>query len=255
MSKRSVEKSLSDGKHRSLPPKDDSPRMFDRISARYDLLNRLLSLRRDVIWRKRLAKALPPANDMHVIDIATGTGDVLLTAFKQTANFGYGIGVDPAGKMLSLAQLKTSEAHMSDKMSFVRADAVSLPFTSDTFDAATIAFGIRNIVEVETALQEMKRVLRPRGRLVILEFSMPSNPFLKAGYLLYFRHLLPLVGAVVSGDKEAYRYLNRTVETFPYGEEFCKLMRTVGFEDVKTQSLSFGIASLYTGHKPGAQNK
>lgn len=240
-------------KETGVPPADRAParehawRMFDRIAPRYDLLNRLLSMRRDVAWRRRLYRHLPEGRDLRVLDLATGTADVLLSLFAEGRKAAFGVGLDMAGKMLLLAQKKVAGQGLASRVHLVRGDATRLGFESGAFDAVTMAFGIRNVVDTPMALREMRRVLKPGGRAIILEFSLPSNPVLRSGYLLYFRHVLPRVGGMVSGDAPAYRYLNQTVETYPYGDAFLRLMDDAGFHHVKAHSLTFGVATIYTG--------
>ncbi len=230
-----------------LPAKSDAPRMFDRIAHRYDLLNRLLSGRRDIAWRREVAALLPDKPQLEILDIATGTGDVLLTLFERRSDVAHGVGADMAGKMLAIGADKVSAAGLENRIELVQADALALPFEESSFDAVTIAFGIRNVTDVSRGLAEMRRVLRPGGKVLILEFSLPRNAFVRAGYLLYFRHILPRLGAIISGDRSAYRYLNRTVEDFPYGGAFGELMTATGFAEVTIRPLTFGIASIYTG--------
>jgi len=219
--------------------------MFDRIAPRYDLLNRLLSFRRDVAWRKALVRALPAGDGLRVLDLATGTADVLLSLSAARGKIRRGTGLDKSAGMIARAQPKIAEA--SAPLDLVRGDACGLGFRDASFDAVTIAFGIRNVPDVPAALREMRRVLRPGGRALVLEFSLPANVLIRNGYLLYFRHVLPRVGGIVSGDAQAYRYLNESVESFPYGEAFLKLMRAAGLRDAKALPLSCGIATLYTG--------
>ncbi len=224
-------------------------RMFDRIAPRYDLLNRLLSGGRDVAWRKRLARYLPPGEDLRVLDLATGTGDVLIMLDQASGRVGSGLGVDMAGEMLALGQRKLERGGLTERFTLARGDATVIPAADDSVDAVTIAFGIRNVDCVEKALAEMRRVLKPGGRALILEFSLPSNRLFRACYLFYFRHVLPRIGGLISGDRQAYRYLNETVESFPYGEAFIQLMERQGFHSVKEHPLTFGIASIYEGEK------
>lgn len=235
----------------TLPTESESWRMFDRIAQRYDFLNRMLSFRRDVVWRRRLAKRLPEGDKLRVLDLATGTGDVLAGLFRETGRMQFGLGVDKSANMLANGRKKVAEAS-PDCLALVRGDAVSLGLRSEAFDAVTIAFGIRNVPDVEAALRDMRRVLRPGGRALILEFSLPANPVFRALYLTYFRNVLPRIGGWVSGDAAAYRYLNETVERFPYGEDFCELMRGAGFHDVQHETLTFGIATLYWGDRETA---
>ena len=220
--------------------------MFNRIAHRYDLLNRLLSFGQDVRWRNRLATMLPKQPVTQVLDLATGTGDVLLTLARGEGGV-EGFGLDMAADMLTFARQKIDRAHLDGRLVLVRADGIALPFADQSFDLATIAFGIRNIPDYRIAITEMHRVLRPGGRALILEFSLPSNRLLRAAYLLYFRHVLPRVGSIISGDSYAYKYLNQTVETFPYGSEFAELMRHAGFSVVKQHPLTFGVATIYEG--------
>lgn len=231
----------------TLLEKSKSPEMFDRIASRYDLLNRILSGRRDIAWRRSIAAFIKEMGDVFVLDVATGTGDVLLTIIDKCKNVTHGIGLDPAVKMLEIARKKTKDKGLSDKIEYICGDALKLPFDDNFFDVVTIAFGIRNVTDVDLALREMLRVLKTGGQVIILEFSLPSNPFLRWCYLKYFRYILPILGSIISGDKKAYKYLNTTVETFPYGREFCGIMEKAGFVKVKAKPLTFGIATLYSG--------
>lgn len=223
--------------------------MFDRIAPRYDLLNRLLSGRRDIAWRKVLAQNLPEGTTLNVLDLATGTGDVLLSLASTRHPIQRGLGIDLSGGMLRHAQEKIRARNFTDTLTLVQGDATSLPVRDERYDAVTIAFGIRNVLDVDAALREMHRCLKHGGRALILEFSIPASRLLRFGYLMYFRHLLPRIGAVISGDGQAYRYLNETVESFPYGESFCDLMCQAGFHTVRPIPLTFGIATLYVGDK------
>lgn len=223
--------------------------MFDLIAPRYDLLNRLLSMRRDVAWRKALIRKLPESPHLHVLDLATGTADVLVAMGNHPDRVSCGMGIDLSGGMLALGQKKLSDKGLKEQFPLVRGDAVSIGVADNTFDATTVAFGIRNVLDVPAALREMHRVLRPGGRALILEFSMPHNAAFRRGYLLYFRHILPRIGAIISGNGYAYRYLNQTVEHFPYGQAFCRLMKDAGFTQIQAHPLSFGIATIYQGEK------
>jgi len=232
----------------SGPDRTDVHHMFDRIAHRYDLLNHLLSANRDKAWRDKMISLLPQGDRLEILDLATGTADQLLSVYGS-GRVHRGVGIDPAEKMLAIGREKIAARQLSESLTLQTGQAERLSFDSESFDATTISFGIRNVTDVPTALQEMHRVLKPGGRSLILEFSLPSNKIVRAGYLLYFRHILPLIGAIVSGDGEAYRYLNRTVETFPYGEEFCGLMRRAGFREVRENRLTLGIATIYQGDK------
>lgn len=231
---------------RAAPERENVHRMFDRIAHRYDLLNHLLSANRDKAWRRRMIPLLPGGDDLDHLDIATGTADQLLTIY-DSGRISRGVGIDPAEKMLAVGQEKIAERTLGSFLSLQKGAAESLPFEAASFDLVTISFGIRNVTDVSGALGEMHRILRPGGRALILEFSLPRNRLVRTGYLFYFRHILPRLGSLISGDSYAYRYLNQTVETFPYGSEFCDLMRAAGFTEVRENRLTFGIATIYQG--------
>ncbi|UCC44995.1 MAG: bifunctional demethylmenaquinone methyltransferase/2-methoxy-6-polyprenyl-1,4-benzoquinol methylase UbiE [Candidatus Zixiibacteriota bacterium] len=222
--------------------------MFDRIAHRYDLLNHLLSANRDVAWRQRMADFLPQGDSLNVLDLATGTADQLL-ALYNSGRVKSGIGLDLSEKMMAIGREKIAKRELSDRLSLQKGDAEEIPLNDESFDAVSISFGIRNVTDVNKALREMYRVLRPNGRALILEFSIPRSRLIRYWYLFYFRFIMPVIGGLVSGDDSAYRYLNETVETFPYGKDFCRLMSDAGFNDVKREELTFGIASIYCGEK------
>ncbi len=223
--------------------------MFDRIASRYDLLNRLLSFGQDVRWRNKLARMLPNRPRLRVLDVATGTGDVILSLFEKNRNVFQAVGVDMSEKMLDIGRRKMRENHLEKVVELRLGDATQLPFDDEEFDVVTIAFGIRNVYDVDRAFQEMRRVLKPGGRALILEFSLPNQSLIRSAYLLYFRHVLPKVGGMISGDPFAYHYLNKTVETFPYGDEFCAMMEANGFQNVKARPVTLGVATIYQGDK------
>jgi len=223
--------------------------MFNRIADRYDLLNRLLSFRQDVLWRNRMAEFLPEGSNLRVLDLASGTADVPVSLDKKSRQIGLIIAIDRAQKMLSLGREKVGKKLLRAKVQLFPADAQNLPFRNATFDAVTISFGIRNVLRLDQALREMARVLRPGGRVIILEFSLPGNRLFRTVYLFYFRHVLPALGGWLSGDRKAYRYLNQSVETFPYGEAFVKHLRKAGFREIQLKPQTFGIATIYSGEK------
>jgi demethylmenaquinone methyltransferase/2-methoxy-6-polyprenyl-1,4-benzoquinol methylase len=189
---------------------------------------------------------LPDRAGLRVMDLATGTADVLL-AMNRGPRVRRGVGVDKSAGMLALGRLKAQERRVP--ADFVHGDAQALSFADGSFDAITIAFGIRNVPDVPAALREMRRTLRPGGRALILEFSTPANPVFRPLYFAYFRHVLPRIGALISGDAQAYRYLNESAEAFPSGEAFLALMRDAGFSPVSARPLTFGIATLYQGDR------
>lgn len=233
------------------PSRAEAWQMFNRIAGRYDFLNRLLSLRQDVRWRKKILTHLPAKSDQMVLDIATGTGDVLLTLFSGSQKLKRGVGLDMAQEMLTHGRHKIHRHSFNKKIVLIPGDSLWLPFSSQSFDVITIAFGIRNLIDIKQGLAEMLRVLKPGGRLLILEFSLPGNKLFRKLYLLYFRKILPWLGGVISGDRYAYRYLNQTVESFPYGLAFNQVMEAAGFQEVSDYPLSFGIASIYQGDRLG----
>lgn len=229
--------------------KSESPQMFNRISGRYDFLNHFLSMGQDIRWRNKAVKQFKNSPGQIVLDVATGTADLILTAFKKNPNISKGVGIDPAINMLKIGVDKVQELGLEKVIKLLPGDGQNLPFSDQTFHGAMIAFGIRNLENYKKGLQELYRVLKRDGRLVVLEFSVPSNFLFRKFYLFYFRKILPGIGGFFSGDKSAYKYLNKTVESFVYGEKFCGQLREVGFQSVKMIPLTFGIATIYIGDK------
>ncbi len=223
--------------------------MFDQIAKRYDLVNRLLSLGQDVAWRQEIRKNLPPKANFELLDIATGTGDVVLSLVKDNPDIRMAYGVDLSEGMLEIAKIKVKAEGLHSKIMIQKADAQALPFVEETFDAVTIAFGIRNIPDLRLALLEMYRVLKKDGRVLILEFSLPKNPLIRVGHWIYLNILVPFVGYIFSGHTSAYRYLAQTIETFPYGERFCKILRQMGFVNIQSKTFMGGTATLYWAKK------
>lgn len=230
-------------------PKSDSWKMFNDIAGRYDFLNRLLSLGQDLRWRRALRQFMPDNYNQAILDLATGTADVLITLAKNNPKVKQGVGVDPAVKMLEIGRQKIIKAHLEDHLILQQGDAQALPFLDESFDCVTISFGIRNIPDLRLALLEMYRVTKKGGRVLILEFSKPENPILKAGHWLYLQTFVPLVGFLFSGNFKAYAYLNQTIQTFPYGDRFCKILKQMGFVDCYAHPLMGGAATIYVAHK------
>jgi demethylmenaquinone methyltransferase/2-methoxy-6-polyprenyl-1,4-benzoquinol methylase len=224
--------------------------MFDAIAARYDLLNHVLSAGLDRGWRVRAIRALRLAGGERVIDVCTGTGDVAMAAVRRPGGAAFVLGVDFSGEMLRLGVRKVRSAGLSGRIALVRGDATRLPAPDASAEAATVAFGIRNVEAPARALAEMFRVLRPAGRVAILEFSIPESRLVRALYLPYFRHVLPRIGRLVSGHGSAYTYLPASVGAFVPPETMTGLLRDCGFEDVAATPLTFGIVTLYTASKP-----
>ena len=223
--------------------------MFDRISPRYDLLNHLLSLGLDYSWRRRAVSKLGVGSNQTVLDLACGTGDLLLAARKRIDDGNRLIGLDKAPQMLSRAAMKIAHRNVASTK-LILGDGMALPLADGTVDATMIAFGIRNMPDTVGCLQEMCRILKPGGKAIVLEFSLPHNRVLRALHRFYLRTFVPFLGRVVSGDVHAYRYLDRTIETFAQGKEFCRLMQMAGFTEVEAEALSFGIVTIYTGWRP-----
>jgi len=230
-------------------PKSDSWKMFNAIAGRYDFLNHLLSLGQDVRWRKALKQFLPDSDGQTILDLATGTADVLISLSKNNPKIHRGLGVDPAIKMLEIGRKKIKAQHLDDRLELAQGDAQALPFLDDTFDCVAIAFGIRNIPDLRLALLEMYRVTKKGGRVLILEFSKPENPLLKAGHWLYLQTVVPMVGFLFSGNFKAYMYLNQTIQTFPYGDRFCKILKQMGFVNIEPHPLMGGAATIYAAQK------
>jgi demethylmenaquinone methyltransferase/2-methoxy-6-polyprenyl-1,4-benzoquinol methylase len=223
--------------------------MFAKVSARYDLLNHLLSGNMDKRWRRRVASELRgdlEVGEARVLDVACGTGDLALTLFELTD--AQVVGTDFCRPMLELAARKASRREAA--ISFVEGDALSLPFRDDSFNGVTIAFGLRNFSSTDGGLRELLRVLKPGGKAAVLEFSKPIAPGFRAAFQLYFSTVLPLLGGIVSGSRSAYQYLPDSVSRFPDQKQLAALMRTIGFEEVEYKNLTGGIAALHLGKKP-----
>ena len=222
--------------------------MFNTISPTYDKVNTVLSFGFDRLWRKAMIKSLPKKAKLSLLDVATGTGEVIYEAFRQNA-IEMAVGIDLSNQMLQVAEEKFARSPYKPQVNFIEASALELPLEDKTFDAVTISYGIRNTQNPELALKEMLRVLKPGGHAAVLEFSLPNNPLLKKLHLVYLRKFLPKIGSFLSKSKTSYTYLNKTIEGFPYGSQFLKLMENAGFKSCTSQPLFGGITTLYTGNK------
>ena len=222
--------------------------MFDAIAPRYDLLNRVLSAGIDRRWRRRAIRSLGLTGTEVLLDVCTGTADVALEARRSHAAARV-VGVDFAGAMLARGYAKIVAAGEQARIALLLGDATRLPVRNGSVDAATAAFGIRNVERPEAAVAEMARALRPGGRLAILEFGVPRIPGISTLYLWYFKYLLPLVGRSVSGHDAAYSYLPQSVGTFPPPEQFVTILRQAGFVDVEAVPLTLAIVYLYTARR------
>jgi demethylmenaquinone methyltransferase/2-methoxy-6-polyprenyl-1,4-benzoquinol methylase len=223
--------------------------MFDRIVPTYDLLNHLLSLGRDFAWRRKTAALLDADHAVKVVDLATGTGDMLIAVLRRHPNVPEAVGLDIAENMLTACRKKLTRGGLAHHVRLLSGDASATPFADDTFDAATMAFGIRNTANASVTLGEIHRVLKPGGTALILEFSLPACPVMRWFYLRYLRLVVPFVGSLVSGNRRAYRYLDESIEGFRRPSEFCRLMQEAGLRDVSVVPLTFGVASIYKGVK------
>lgn len=234
---------------------DKSPqrvrRMFGEIAGRYDLLNRLLSLGMDCYWRRRTVRLARPTDDGGpILDVCTGTGDLALAYWRSRRGEIPVVGADFSHPMLAIAKKKARRAGAQRRLRFVEADTLRLPFADDTFQLVSVAFGLRNVADTDAGLREMTRVLRGGGRLAILEFSMPTVWPVSTIYGWYFRRLLPRIGQALAKNRQgAYNYLPQSVSQFPQREALAERMRQAGLTDVKFHSLTFGVATLYTGVK------
>lgn len=227
----------------SNPLREDVWKLFDLISPSYDRINRILSFGMDQKWRKKLALSLPLKKGLKILDLATGTGEQAVALLQSGASIESITAIDLSAQMMELAKKK-----VGDKVRFIRADAENLPFGNDQFDAASFSFGIRNVTDPLRSLEAIHRVLKPKGRCLILEFSLPPSP-IRPFYLFYLRHLLPRIGGMLSRNQAAYRYLNETIEHFPFGKEFCLLMKRAGFTRLQATPMALGAVTLYSGEK------
>ena len=222
--------------------------MFDQIAQRYDRINSVLSLGIHSRWRSQLTAYLPDKNHLHVLDLATGTGDVPLLLAQDPRVDGI-VGLDLSLKMIEKGREKVAGKKWEDRITLSHGDAVTIPREDASADVVTLVFGIRNFSHPETCLQNIHRVLRPGGRVLILEFSTPSNPLWRAIYFTWLRFPLPLIGGLLSRNPSAYRYLNQSIEEFPSGADFTALMDRAGFHSLKAKELSLGSVTLYCGEK------
>ena len=220
--------------------------MFDAIAGRYDFLNHLLSAGIDRRWRKRAIRSLALTGRERVLDLCTGTADLGIAALRGEPAAARVVGIDFAGAMLQVGRAKIRREQLDDRLALVRADATRMPIATASIDAVTIAFGIRNVDQVALACAEMRRVLKPGGRLAILEFAVPDVPGVSVLYLWYLNHVLPRIGRAVSRHNAAYGYLPASIGAFASPEEFVKILRQAGFTDVAPTRLTFGSVILYT---------
>lgn len=230
-----------------LRKKQQVAQMFDRIAFRYDFINRFLSAGIDMYWRKRAIRELKKVKPALILDSATGTADMAILArrYLQTNKI---IGIDISTCMLELGRKKIDKLMLNDHIELQLGDSETINFANDTFDAVTVAFGVRNYENLRTGLQEMLRVMKPGGKLVVLEFSKPKS-VMKGLYNLYMKTVAPAIGSLISKNRYAYQYLNKSVKAFPEGIEFLKILNETGYTSTYLKTLSLGICTIYCGHK------
>lgn len=226
--------------------KNQVENMFDNIASKYDFLNRLLSLRIDVFWRKTLVEWLKNDKPKLVLDVATGTGDLAIVIHKVLGV--RVIGLDLSQKMLNVGIEKIKALNLQNEISMLKGDAECLPFEDNQFDAVSVAFGVRNFENLEKGLEELKRVVKEKSNVYILEFSQVEG-FFASFYLFYFKYVLPKIGQLISKDSQAYSYLPHSVHDFPYGEKMRNILLKIGFSKVEYKKLSLGIVTIYKATK------
>jgi demethylmenaquinone methyltransferase / 2-methoxy-6-polyprenyl-1,4-benzoquinol methylase len=223
--------------------------MFNKIAGKYDVMNRVLSARTDIGWRKKAINKLRKDNPQHILDVATGTADMALMAYKmlQPAQV---TGIDISEGMLELGRKKIDKEHLGEKIHLHTGDSETINFPENTFDAVMVAFGVRNFENLENGLAEMRRVLKPGGRLIVLEFSKPRRKAVKGLYNLYMGIVAPQVARWFKQNKEAYQYLNESANAFPDRQLFTDILKKVGYAETECTPLSLGICCIYAGRKP-----
>jgi len=224
--------------------------MFDRITPTYALLNHILSFGLDFSWRRKLTRTLDRDRPIKVLDLATGTGDLLISMLRKRANISKAVGLDISENMLVLCRKNIERSSLSDRVTLIQGNAARTGLSDSGFDVVTMAFGIRNVPDPVQTLFEMYRLLRQGGTALILEFSLPANRIIRSLYLIYLRYVVPFVGCLVSRDKAAYRYLNTTIEAFYRSQDLPNFMRKAGFSNISTKLLTLGTVSFYSACKP-----
>lgn len=234
-------------KDSQLDKKEQVTQMFDTISKEYDGLNRVISFGIDVKWRKKVVDIIAKTQANRILDIATGTGDLAINLAKTDAQ--EIIGLDISDGMLEVGRKKVAEKKLGNKIKMILGDSENLPFEDNSFDAISVAFGVRNFEDLEKGLSEILRVLKPKGTFVILETSVPTKTPFKQGYKFYSKYILPSIGKIFSKDRVAYSYLSESASVFPYGEALNNILRQIGFNNVKDLPQTFGAATIYTATK------
>ena len=234
-------------KDSDLGKKEQVAKMFDTISNEYDGLNRVISFGIDIKWRKKVVNIVKATNPSSILDIATGTGDLAINLTETSAT--KIIGLDISEGMLQVGRKKIEKLKLNNTIEMVYGDSENIPFENNSFDAITVAFGVRNFEDLEKGLSEIFRVLKPGGKFVVLETSIPTKAPFKQGYTFYSTKILPIIGKVFSKDKVAYKYLSDSAASFPYDAAFNNLLQKIGFIDVKCKPQTFGVASIYIAKK------
>ncbi len=242
-----MSKQVTPYKDSDLGKKEQVAKMFDTISGNYDKLNRVISFGIDVKWRKKVLKMVTDKSPNSILDIATGTGDLAILMTKTNAQ--KIIGLDISDGMLEVGRQKIASQNLSNRIEMVLGDSEKMPYDDNTFDAITVAFGVRNFENLEIGLAEILRVLKPNGIFVILETSVPEKFPFKQGYNFYSKNILPLIGKMFSKDNVAYGYLSESASFFPFGEALNNILRKVGFIDVVAMPQTFGVATIYSASK------
>lgn len=240
-------KNVNPYKESELGKKAQVTQMFDTISKNYDGLNRVISFGIDVKWRKKVVNLVKEVNPKSVLDIATGTGDLAINLAQTGATRIVGLDISPG--MLAVGKEKVAEKKLQEKVEMVIGDSENLPFEDASFDAITVAFGVRNFETLEKGLGEILRVLKPKGTFVVLETSVPTKFPFRQGYFFYSKYVLPTIGKLFSRDKIAYNYLSESAAVFPFGEEFNNILRKTGFIQVENKPQTFGVATIYVASK------
>nr|WP_092135268.1 bifunctional demethylmenaquinone methyltransferase/2-methoxy-6-polyprenyl-1,4-benzoquinol methylase UbiE [Bizionia paragorgiae] len=234
-------------KDSDLSKKEQVTKMFDTISGDYDGLNRVISFGIDIKWRKKVVQIVKDSKPKTILDIATGTGDLAINLAETDAE--KIVGLDISRGMLDVGVEKIKKKNLDSKIEMVLGDSEHLPFSDSSFDAITVAFGVRNFENLETGLKEILRVLKPGGTFVILETSMPTKTPYKQGYNFYSKNILPFIGKTFSKDKSAYKYLSDSASQFPFGEVLNNILRNIGFINVQDLPQTFGVATIYKASK------
>jgi demethylmenaquinone methyltransferase/2-methoxy-6-polyprenyl-1,4-benzoquinol methylase len=234
-------------KDSELGKKEQVAQMFDNISENYDDLNRVISLGIDVKWRKKVVEIVGKNKPKQILDIATGTGDLVL--MMASLNPDRIVGLDISSGMLEVGKRKIEKAKLSNKIEMIVGDSEEIPFNENSFDAITVSFGVRNFANLDKGIKEIARVLKPTGVLVILETSNPTKFPFKQGYKFYTNFILPIIGKIFSKDKVAYSYLSESANSFPFGEAFNNILQKNGFTNTKDTPVTFGVATIYTASK------